>query len=399
MDAFRTVVPVAHHESADTKSADPFAADVPSRMFNAAQWPSLVALYDELGVDYEPVDASQSFSVAGRGKQAESFLKLDLAHLPQFTLQILSARVRKIMSDARRLMKDGRADLDNDNAAGLTLREYLINNRYSDEFVFDFLYPTLSSTVCTCSFIALDSYPADVVLKCLRNLNIDRGLLRTTHGSIDVVERLTKKLDDLKTGCTVSAINRTHGRVSVTTSAGTFEFDHAIVATQANTARNLVGDLTDQEQRILSSVRYEDIHVSVHDDVGMMPVNTNDWSTFNMLSTNDRRSASCTVWLNRFHSGWQIDQDYFQTISPGIPVEADDAIASFKMQRPVVDVSTLGNLEELNRLHDDPSRRIWFCGSWASYGVPLLETGVVSATDIAGRIAGHSRTTETQATR
>ena len=36
--------------------------DVPPRMFNGEDWPSLTRLYDSLGVESQPVDASKSFS-------------------------------------------------------------------------------------------------------------------------------------------------------------------------------------------------------------------------------------------------------------------------------------------------------------------------------------------------
>ena len=47
-------------------------ADVPSRMFNAAQWPHLSDLYQRIGVDAVEVGTSQSFSEFG----GNTYLKL-----------------------------------------------------------------------------------------------------------------------------------------------------------------------------------------------------------------------------------------------------------------------------------------------------------------------------------
>jgi uncharacterized protein len=45
----------------------------------------------------------------------------------------------------------------------------------------------------------------------------------------------------------------------------------------------------------------------------------------------------------------------------------------------VVDMASQANLEALAVLHRDPGRRVFFCGSYAAQGIPLLESAVSSA--------------------
>ena len=49
------------------------------------------------------------------------------------------------------------------------------------------------------------------------------------------------------------------------------------------------------------------------------------------------------------------------------------------LQRPVVDLATQANLQRLEALHAEPQRRVFFCGSYAAPGIPLLESAVASA--------------------
>ena len=78
--------------------------DVPSRMFNEVLWPKLSRIYNEIGVEYETVDASQSFGNIGR----DSFLDFDVAFRPRLgAKQFLSAKVRKIVADLKRLADEG----------------------------------------------------------------------------------------------------------------------------------------------------------------------------------------------------------------------------------------------------------------------------------------------------
>ena len=47
--------------------------------------------------------------------------------------------------------------------------------------------------------------------------------------------------------------------------------------------------------------------------------------------------------------------------------------------------AVLDELQQLQALHAQPGRRLWFCGSYAQAGIPLLESAVRSADDVAQR--------------
>ena len=110
-----------------------------------------------------------------------------------------------------------------------------------------------------------------------------------------------------------------------------------------------------------------------------MPPRHKDWTTFNFLFQNDNRAAMCSIWLNQFYPNWATEEAYFQTIMPLNSPRPDMLIATAKLQRPTVTSSTDDDIEQLLKLQQRPGRRVWFCGSYANPGIPLLESGVVSA--------------------
>ena len=352
--------------------------DVPSRMFNGRLWPRLNDLYGELGVSVRPVNPTQSFGML----DGSTYLTVKHAGHPTATIpQWLRSRPRSLLLEAARLAKQGTEDLEQGVALDLTLQEYLSQNRFSDPFVSEFLYPTLSSTVCTCSYEALRNYPARIVLESLRRLvgGSDEWLLRTEFGSLDVAQRLTKDVTHVLLATDVTSIfQRGDFVILETANHGVFEFDHVVVATQANRVSSLVSDLVTAESKTLKSFRYEDVMVIVHRDPALMPRDSRSWATFNMICR-DQHAAMCTVWMNRFHSDWTTEQDYFQTINPQIMPRPEWMIAQINLQRPVVRTSSMNAWERLGRQPLVPGRRIWYCGSYGSYGIPLLESGVVSA--------------------
>ncbi len=111
-----------------------------------------------------------------------------------------------------------------------------------------------------------------------------------------------------------------------------------------------------------------------------MPKSRSDWCTFNMVidDTVAQPAATCSVWLNRFHR-WSDQPDQFQTIMPVRQPEPATVLAEIQLQRPIVNADSARAVSLLEELHRQPNRRIWYCGSWAAEGIPLLETGVVSA--------------------
>ncbi|MBL8332790.1 MAG: hypothetical protein JNM08_06785, partial [Rubrivivax sp.] len=54
-----------------------------------------------------------------------------------------------------------------------------------------------------------------------------------------------------------------------------------------------------------------------------------------------------------------------------------------RFERPVVDSGSQRALAGLHALHAQPGRRVWFCGSYAQAGIPLLESAVHSAWQVA----------------
>jgi len=109
-----------------------------------------------------------------------------------------------------------------------------------------------------------------------------------------------------------------------------------------------------------------------------------------MISNPDQSAAMCTILLNQFYPEWGCDESVFQTIMPFDVPRSESVIAQAQMQRPVVDSGTARGHELLSQIHSHRDggreRRIWYCGSYASPGIPLLESGVSSAIGIAERL-------------
>ena len=381
----------SHGIQISTDSAS-LSCDVPSRMFNPLLWPNLSKLYDNIGVESANVDPSKSFChfAPERGNTSKAILKLndsfDLNLVPQLLLQPTS---RKIVTDIGKMMASAENELatmrdsDDKPAAIPNFKDYLDRSGYTQEFIYQFLYPALSSTVCTCSYSSLDLYPADILLSAMQMLIGAKPLQRTVHGTQHTANLLSQHVDSINLNTTVSQVCSSGTKAYVELDNQGIrtkqEFDHVIVATQANSAASFLGPEFQIEKELLQKLNYEDVSVAIHRDERLMPPRHKDWATFNFLSQNDNRAAMCSIWLNQFYPNWGTEEAYFQTIMPLDSPRPDMLIATAKLQRPTVTSSTQDDIEQLLQLQQRSGRRVWFCGSYASPGIPLLESGVVSA--------------------
>ena len=73
----------------------------------------------------------------------------------------------------------------------------------------------------------------------------------------------------------------------------------------------------------------------------------------------------------------------FQTWQPVTDIDPKKVISSVTLNRAVVDSQTVALNKELQQRHKDLNRKVFYCGSWSCDGLPLLESAVTSAMNIA----------------
>lgn len=422
--------------------------DVPSRMFNAGLWPRVDRLYRSLGLQFINVRAHQSYRIdqqtfplslempfqfadevlnpanavanvrSAIGSISRSLIKPRKPSRSNVTdsasplspasdsqrQRDLGRRRSDFLFEIRRLRDQGNSDLATLDRE-LSFVDYLDRHHFSAEFRGAFLYPALSSTVCTCSHAAIENYPAIVLLDAMQHISGNRRLSRVVGGTRSVAQRLVDGVERVFLNSPVQRIEPTQhttapdtndrsGSVSLTVGGTAQHYDHIVIASQSNHVANLFPQVSNEERAILEGFQYEDVEVVVHSDTRLMPPDQSDWAAFNFVTANDYSESMCTVWMNQFHCDWQqnqMERPIFQTIRPIETVRPDAVLSRIMLQRPIVDSDSWKRWEALKMLNVRPDRKIWFCGSYATPGIPLLESAVASAMEINDAISHLSR--------
>lgn len=380
MDAFSIDVPRGDRSA---------RVDVPMRVFFPEGYPVLTALYDAAGIAYDTLDYAASFSrLGGEGifrYRNFRFGRRNVPFLPARDL-LRPARLRRAAEVMRflrlvRAERRGREVLD-----AMTVREYLDDLGFDRRFQDEFVLPAYAA-VCTCSYAALCAYPASVLLAFVGGGLLGATMRRARHGARDVVARLAQPVARVRVAAPVSSIRTLVDGLEVRAAGCEAErFDHVVVATQASHAGSILPEAAQAERAILARFRYERFELVVHRDPRLAPAGPRPLAAVNFLLADGSAAPMATIPLNRIHRDLGPEPEVYETWNPLIEPAPETVECRVRLDRPLVDRDSLAAIDELDALQAEPGRRLWFCGSYAAFGVPLQETAAASALRVARRL-------------
>jgi predicted NAD/FAD-binding protein len=381
---------IASSVALNDAAAPGLRVDVPLRVFYPGYYPTLTRLYAELGVATEPVDYATTFM----GGDGRAYFRWRNARLGDWSLpyvlpqDVASARGWRIVRGALRFQARASAALAAGGLGGASIGEFVAAERIAPEFVDGLLLPAVA-TIATCSTADARAYPAEVVAGYATAGVGRQSVRRARDGADAVAAKLLAGITRLQCSAGVVAVRRTAdaGRVVVQHAAGEEAFDHVVFATQANQALALLADAAPDEAAALAAFRYRALEVLMHRDTALMPPRRADWSPVNARVCAEHAQPESTIWINRVQPGLGQAGPLFQTVMPQRAPRDDSVIGHARFERPLVGAGSGAALAALQRLHAQPGRRVWWCGSYAEAGVPLLESAVRSALAVAARLA------------
>jgi predicted NAD/FAD-binding protein len=378
MDAFSIDVPTATGKQ---------RIDVPMRVVYEAYYPNVIRLYQLAGIELDPLEYSGTFTHLG-GPTYFSYRNLRIGRhaLPMLSdWRALKPEARRIVVDTLRFFAMISRDLRDGKAHGLTMAEYLLKRKFSSAFTDGFLLPVLAG-ICTCTYAAVKGSPASVILDYFSRGLFSAPVKRVRHGIKDVVTRLSAGVQHLALGQPVDRVSGDASGVAVSVAGAVQQFDHVVIAAQANHALDMLQS-TPAEHDALSSFTYQSSTVLMHSDARLAPPNRASWRPVNFILTPGAQMPMATIWMNTVHPNLG-DTPIFQTWNPVIEPDPARVLSRVSVQRPLVNEASVRGIAQLEALHAMPGRRIWFAGAYASPGVPLLESAVTSALAVARRISG-----------
>ena len=356
---------------------DGLPVDTPMRVFNPMLWKELAAFAEHLNLESFAVDVACSFSTL-EGKTLFRYTNIgqEDKYWPVGISPRFAARYLQTLYNVIKMRKD--------TDPTHTLRDHLAVMRFNENFVLDYLLPMLG-TICTCSNDALLNYPAQVIASELKNILVPTSLRRLKGGTQSVVAAIKQSLANIRTGTEVSRLEY-HGDGVLVHHKGSepLQFDHVVIATQANHAHRLLPEGHNDDATLLRTFEYEENAIAVHTDERFMPQRHQDRSPLNFMLSENKHASMSTIDIGAIDQ-WPTDTTILQTWNPLFEPEKEKTLLHVRLERPVVTFESMRANEKMAEGLNDSARRIWFTGSYATKGIPLLETGVRSSIALAAR--------------
>lgn len=360
-------------------------------VYNPVNYPNLVQLFDQLGVDSVATDMSFGVSVD------QGALEYSGTSLGGFFAQrsnLLSARHWRLLLDILRFYRRAPLLLEQSSLQNLSLGQLLQREGYSKTFIDDHLIP-MGAAIWSTPADQMTAYPAATFLRFCMNHGLvqlkDRPQWRTVvGGSRQYVNKIAQELEGrVRLNARILRIHRRNGKVQIETLHGQIEeFDQVVLATHADQSLALLAQPTEQEQRLLKCFPYQRNRAILHTDSRQMPVRRSAWSAWNYLASKSEQteSVAVTYWMNQLQP-LKTKHPVFVTLNPIHEPKEESILGSYLYDHPVFDLQSIAAQKELWNLQGQLNT--WYCGAWFGYG--FHEDGAQSGLAVAEALGGPQR--------
>jgi len=347
--------------------------DIPLRITTPEGWRSFLTLCDLCGVETFDVALHLSFS----GLTGETWLQTGPVSFAQRARPDFRAHRLQVLEGILqlRLALAGYPVTTEDPP---TLASFVSSSGLAPTFFRQFVLPILS-TICTCSEAALLRWPAPDLLRLFDNI-VGTKRTRRLHGGTRALATALREGVGMRVAEPVLDVAPVHDGLQMRTAVSLYSFKRVIVAAQANEALALlVHPSLSAERSLLARFPYESGEIVTHQDERFMPRDRAHWTALNYFLGPDGAPSMWTAWTNPIEPMIGDAPPVFQTWDPLFEPEVGTVLRRVKMQRAVVTLDSRRAEAELRALHRQPGRNLFFCGSYATADVPLLESAVRSA--------------------
>ncbi|HEX5861931.1 MAG TPA: DUF1365 family protein, partial [Nocardioides sp.] len=364
------------------------AVDTGFIVHNRRTYPTLLRLFDELGVETQ--ESEMSLSVRDDQAGLEYAGALGLRGLFPHRTNLANPAYLRMLGEIPRFHRRARTLLRSPAPDDTRLRDFLRDGRFSAYFERHFMEPLVAAVWSCDPAVALD-YPARYLFEFLHH----HGMLRVfgsptwrtvTGGSREYVARVAAGLGDVRVGTKVTSVRDTGDGVEITDGNGAVtEVDAVVIATHPGQALAMLAEPTADQRAVLGAIPYSDNVALLHTDASLLPASAGARASWNFLrqAGSPARGVTVTYDLTRLQ---RLDTDtrYLVTLGGEDLVDPKSVIDRMEYAHPLYDPSSVAARRRLPGIATD---RIAFAGAYHGWG--FHEDGARSGVAAVERLGFH----------
>ena len=352
-------------------------------VFNHRTYPSLVRLFEELGV--ETAASEMSFSVQSGGLEWSG---ADLNGVFAQRLNALRPSFLWMLADILRFNRLATGLATREAEAELTepIGEFLRRHRFSDDFRDGYFLPMIGC-IWSCPTDQMLRFPIATMIRFCHNHGLlqvaDRPQWYTVRGGArHYVQKMLAGIADARLDTPVRSLRRIpagdgRGGVLLATDQGSERFDDVVLACHSDQSLALLEDAGPEERAVLGAVRYHANEAVLHTDVSLLPRARRAWASWNYERAAYReheRAGVCLHYLINRLQPLPWSRPVVVSLNPDRQPDPARVHGRFAYSHPVFDRAAVDAQRALPGIQG--RAHVWFCGAWTRYG--FHEDGLMS---------------------
>jgi predicted NAD/FAD-binding protein len=363
-------------------SRGPLAVDTGFIVHNDRNYPNLVKLFVELGLETQASDMSfavscrqSGYEYSSRGLRGFFAQRSNLCRVEHYKL---FAEILRFNRTAPRVLQESGAD-------GATLGDFLDEARFDGIFAEKYLFP-MASAVWSTSLDAIRYFPATTLVRFFDN----HGMLGiNTHpkwrvlrgGSHRYLPPLTAPYRDrIHKGARIASVARSAAHVALNfDDRPPLCFDHVVFACHGDEVLPLLETPADAEREVFRNFTTSRNEACLHTDTTLLPRRPDARASWNYnLGLNGRNAPTLTYDMNRLQS-LDVEERYCVTLNGGASIDPAKMIERIIYHHPLYTREAIAAQARWNEISG--MNRTHYCGAYWFYG--FHEDGLNSALRVA----------------
>jgi predicted NAD/FAD-binding protein len=353
-----------------------YAIDTGFIVFNERTYPNFIRLLDELGVAWQ--DSDMGFSVQHE-KTGLEYCGSTINSLFAQRRNIFRPSFYRMIREILRFNREAPALLE--NAAQISLHDYLVKEKYSTEFIDHFIIP-MGAAIWSAKPEVMGQMPAVFFIRFFQNHGMlsvnDRPVWRVIKGGSNrYVEKLVAgHRDRIRLNAPVEYIKRSPEHVEVKVIGHDIEhFDQVFMACHGDQALKLLADPSLPEEQVLGKFRYQPNEAVLHTDESLMPRSRRAWAAWNYHIPAYSQERVAVSYNMNILQGIKAPVTFCVTLNHNVAIRSDKIIKRIQYSHPVFTPESI----EAQKRHAEinGAYRTYYCGAYWRNG--FHEDGVVSA--------------------
>jgi len=261
----------------------------------------------------------------------------------------------------------------------ISLKTFLKKNSFSKEFIELYFFPMCAS-IWSSDLDQIENYKACFILDFFKNHGLHNILSKRPEwftirgGSKTYVDKIIEKSkfkiiknEKVKYVDQIKKILITHNNKN-------YQYDHLILASHANDSYEFLNNKSHEQEKLLSSIKYQKNKITIHSDDSIMPQSKKNWTSWNFKY--DEKKLVLTYWMNLLQN-LKCNTNIFVSLNSN-KINEKKIIKEIIYSHPIFTKS--------KRLMADLCKKaqgqnnIWFAGAWLGYG--FHEDGLNSAINV-----------------